>query len=197
VWTLAEQRPIKKVDRESDTSKPRVLFVCTGNACRSQMAEGLLRRLAPERFESLSAGVQPAGFVHRFTRKALEEVGGYSPEQHSKSIHDMLPPHAVAPDLVITLCEYACRQLGKLSVDIPQLYWPVPDPIAAQGTEDERIAAFRWVRDKICIRLEDALDTQELETAIARQAPAATSARVSFDRLLSFLIPPYQTSRSS
>ena len=74
------------------TQKRRVLFLCTGNSCRSQMAEAWLRHLAGDRFESLSAGAKPAGYVHPLAIRVMQEAGLDISKQTSKHINDFLPP---------------------------------------------------------------------------------------------------------
>lgn len=146
--------------------RPRILFVCTGNACRSQIAEGILHLLAGDAYESLSAGSHAAGFVHPLAVAALEEVGAARPAARSQSIDEFLPPRGEPPGLVITLCDFARRHVATRIRGLPHLHWPHPDPIEARGSDEERLNAFRWTRDRICLRLEDALEGGELEDAI-------------------------------
>ena len=90
-------------------SKQRVLFLCTGNSCRSQMAEGWLRSLYGERFESLSAGVDPTGEVNPRAVLAMDESGIDISRQRSQDIAEYLPPTGLLPDLVISVCSSADR----------------------------------------------------------------------------------------
>jgi len=143
--------------------KRRVLFLCTGNCCRSQMAEGLLRQLAGDRYESLSAGANPAGFVHELAIEVLGESGIDITPQESKHIRDFLPPAGTAPDLVISVCDAARAQCPTFPGKVDRLHWPLYDPIRARGTIEERREAFRKVRDEIRERLRVALEVGELE----------------------------------
>lgn len=171
--------------------KRRILFLCTGNACRSQIAEGLLRLLAPDRYASLSAGVRPAGFVHPLTRQVLEEVGGDLSGHFSKSVDVFFLPAAVPPDLVVTLCDYADREWRRLRRKTPRIHWRSPDPIFVQGNMEERLVAFRQVRDRICIQLEDALDQGFFDATIeAEQGQGKTRSRM--ERVLSRLMSALQ-----
>jgi len=127
----------------------RVLFLCTGNSCRSQMAEGLLRHLAADRFESLSAGAKPAGFVHPLAVEVMQELGIDISGQTSKSIHDFLPPNGNPPDLIISVCSSAEKECPQFPGAVERRHWPFDDPAHAAGRRDERLTVFRRVRDEI------------------------------------------------
>jgi putative ABC transport system ATP-binding protein len=127
----------------------RVLFLCTGNSSRSQMAEGLLRKSFGERVEALSAGSRPAGFVHPLAIAAMREIGTDVSAQRSKSIHEFLPPTGTPPDLLITLCESAARECPTFPLEVRRLDWPVPDPGHVNGTPDECLIAFRRTREQL------------------------------------------------
>lgn len=145
------------------SDRPRILFVCTANACRSQIAQGLLDLLARDRFEALSAGVRPAGFVHEFAQIVVEETGGELLSAHSKPIDYFrdAPPH-----LVVTLCDRAAREIRRHEFPAPQIHWSTPDPLSIAGNPDARIAAFRWVRDRLRARLEEAIAEHTFERTI-------------------------------
>jgi putative ABC transport system ATP-binding protein len=134
----------------------RVLFLCTGNSSRSQMAEGLLRTSFGDRFEALSAGSRPAGFVHPLAIAAMREIGTDVSTQRSKSIREFLPPEGTPPDFLVILCDSAAKECPAFPADVRRLDWPVDDPGHVTGTDDERLAAFRRTRE-------------ELRTAIERQ----------------------------
>jgi arsenate reductase len=142
----------------------RVLFLCTGNSCRSQMAEGLLRQLAGERYESLSAGARPAGYVHPMAIQVMSELGVDITEAQSKHIEDFLPKNGVPPDLVISVCDSAAEECPVFPGKVDRKHWPFYDPIHAQGTEDERLQAFRAVREEIRARLETGIAAGELDS---------------------------------
>ncbi len=127
--------------------RPRVLFLCTGNSSRSQMAEGLLRKSFGDRFEALSAGSRPAGFVHPLAIAAMREIGTDVSTQRSKSIQEFLPPGGSPPDLLITLCASAARECPPVPSDVRRLDWHMDDPGHVVGSPDEQLAAFRRTRD--------------------------------------------------
>ncbi len=127
----------------------RVLFLCTGNSCRSQMAEGFLRSLAGDRYEVASAGTAPAG-LDPMTVEVMREAGIDISVQRSKDLGEVA---SLSFDHVITVCDAAreaCPHLpGAPSVE----HWSFEDPAAATGTPDQRRAAFRDVRDRIAERI--------------------------------------------
>ncbi len=133
-------------------ARPRhVLFLCVANSSRSQMAEGIARALAPAGVKVSSAGSAPSR-LNPLAVRALAEIGIDISGQHSKSVDDV-PPGDV--DAVVTLCaEEVCPVfLGKAL----RVQWGLPDPAAAPGTDDEKLKAFRDVRDELRRRLEAAL----------------------------------------
>jgi arsenate reductase (thioredoxin) len=123
--------------------KTKVLFLCTHNSARSQMAEGLLRHLARDRFEVMSAGTE-ATHVRPLAVRAMDEVGIDISGQESKT----LDRYVGEPfDYVITVCEEANEACPFFPGAAERLHWSLPDPAAAQGTEEERLEVFRSVRD--------------------------------------------------
>jgi arsenate reductase (thioredoxin) len=117
--------------------KNRVLFICTGNACRSQMAEALLRHLAGGRFEALSAGSDAAGFVHPIALEALTQLGIDAEGLRSKSWHEFADREV---DAVITLCDNAASTPCPIWPGDPlRAHWPLPDPSFHPGTPGERL----------------------------------------------------------
>jgi len=133
----------------TDGQKKRVLFLCTGNSCRSQMAEGLLRELAGDRIEALSAGSNPAGYVHEGSVKAMAELGIDISDLRSKSINEFLPPEGTPPDLIISVCSGAEHDCPTFPGTTERLHWPFDDPAHTEGTDEEKLACFRRVRDEI------------------------------------------------
>jgi arsenate reductase len=134
--------------------RPRVLFLCTGNSCRSQMAEGWLRHLAGESLEALSAGTHPVGVNPRAVA-AMAEAGVDISSQRCESIADHFQGQdGRGPDLVITVCDAAAAACPTLPGATARLHWPFPDPIRATGTDEEIAAAFANVRDALRERLE-------------------------------------------
>ena len=124
---------------------PRVLFLCTGNAARSQMAEGLLRHLAGDRFEVFSAGTEPVG-VHPFAVEVMREIGVDIAAHRSKPSKEFLGQSFA---YVITVCDRAKERCGIFPGAVQRLDWALDDPAAATGTATERLAAFRRIRDQI------------------------------------------------
>lgn len=135
---------------------PAVLFLCTGNSARSQMAEAFLRRLAGDRFDVYSAGSDPKG-VHPLTVHAMKEVNIDITEQRSKHLREYLGRLPI--QYLIVVCahaETACPATWPGVVR--RLYWAFDDPAAATGSDDDRLVAFRKVRDEIEKRIKDWLD---------------------------------------
>lgn len=131
--------------------KPRVLFLCTGNSARSQMAECLLRKRGGDKFEACSAGLEP-GVVNPLTIRVLEEVGVDTSQLYSKALKTFMGKVAVRYGIVV--CEKAqqiCPRFYPFAMN--NLYWPFEDPAAFEGTEEERLEKFRDVRDEIDERI--------------------------------------------
>jgi arsenate reductase (thioredoxin) len=125
--------------------KTRVLFLCTHNSARSQMAEGLLRDLAGDQFEVMSAGTE-ATHVRPLAVRAMEEIGVDISSQESKTLDRYLDqPFAY----VITVCDDANEACPFFPAAQSRLHWSFEDPSKAEGTEEERLAVFRRVRDGI------------------------------------------------
>ena len=139
-------------------AKSIVLFLCTGNSCRSQMAEAWLRHLAGDKFEVFSAGTAPKP-IHPFTYKVMEEVGVDMTGHTSKLVSDMQIPGEL--DYLITVCDDADRNCPVGLVKARQrLHWSFEDPAAAGGSEAERLVKFREVRDLIQKRIQSWLSEQ-------------------------------------
>ena len=132
----------------------RILFLCTGNSCRSQMAEGLLRSLCGDRFEAFSAGAKPAGFVHPRAVAVMAEIGIDISKQSSKSIFEFLPPKGTPPDVVIGVCSTADENCPTFPAAVERWHWPFDDPFYARGSDEEQMSEFRRVRDEIRTRIE-------------------------------------------
>lgn len=135
------------------THKPLVLFLCTGNSARSQMAEAILRARAGDRFEVASAGLEPVG-VNPFTIRVLEEISLPTRGLRSKSTSEFLGKSKVRYAVVV--CERAnqsCPRIHPFAVQTP--YWPFEDPAEFEGTETKRLDKFREVRDQIAKRIDE------------------------------------------
>jgi arsenate reductase (thioredoxin) len=131
--------------------KTKVLFLCTGNSCRSQMAEGFLRSLAADRFEAHSAGTRPST-LNPLAVKAMNEVGIDISQQSSKNASGYLGTHF---PYLITVCDNAKESCPIFPGTSIRLHWPFDDPADATGTEEERLAVFRRVRDEIGERIRE------------------------------------------
>ncbi len=139
-----------------ESKRPRILFLCIHNSCRSQMAEGLMRHLASERLESFSGGLE-ATRVHPTAIQVMAELGIDISGQHSKTIDDLSDQGF---DYVVTTCHEAQEACPTWPGEAEMLHWPFPDPAAAEGTEGEKLKAFREVRDAIQARIEALLNEQ-------------------------------------
>jgi arsenate reductase (thioredoxin) len=135
-------------------NRKRVLFLCTGNSCRSQMAEGFLRELYGDRYESLSAGTSPAGYVHSNAVAAMKQCGIDVSNQVSKDISDYLPPEGSLPDLIVGVCSSAAENCPVFPAVVEHRHWPFDDPADATGTDEQVMAEFVRVRDEIREKLE-------------------------------------------
>ena len=127
-------------------SAPRVLILCTGNSCRSHMAEGILRALAGDSLDVCSAGSNPAGYVHPLAIQALSEIGIDISGHHSKHLNEFLDG---AVETVITVCGRADQACPVFPGVKNRHHFPFDDPAHAEGTEAEVLAVFRRVRDEI------------------------------------------------
>jgi len=127
--------------------KPAVLFLCTGNSARSQMAEALLRSEAGDRFDVYSAGTDPQG-INPLSVEALKEIGIEIGDQRSKHLSEYLGKIAVT--YLIIVCDRADRECPTAWPGaFTRLVWPFEDPAACQGDHAERLAKFRTIRDEI------------------------------------------------
>jgi arsenate reductase len=124
----------------------RILFLCTGNSCRSQIAEGLWRELAGPGWEAYCAGSRPAGFVHPLALEVMAERGIELEAARSKSIDGFLGEPV---DLVVTVCDGAREACPVLPGARRMLHWPFDDPAKAEGSPEEQRETFRRVRDEI------------------------------------------------
>lgn len=131
------------------SEKKRVLILCTGNSARSQMAEGLLRHDAGDRFEVASAGVSPH-HVRPEAMEAMRDVGIDISTHRSKSVDEFSGKEF---DYVITVCDNANEQCPVFPGSTKRIHWSFDDPAAAEGDKDTKRAVFRRVRDEIRYRL--------------------------------------------
>ena len=129
-----------------ENTKPVVLILCTGNSCRSHMAEGILRNAAGDLFDVQSAGSKPAGYVHPKAIQVLKEIGIDISHHTSKHMNDFLDRNITT---VITVCGNADQACPMFPGQMNRYHWGFDDPAHAQGTEEEVLETFRRVRDQI------------------------------------------------
>ena len=126
--------------------KPLVLILCTGNSCRSHLAEAILRAAAGDLLEVASAGSKPAGYVHPLAIRALAEIGIDASAHRSKHLSEFLDRNV---ETVITVCGNADQVCPMFPGQMNRYHWGFDDPAHATGTEDEQFAVFQRVRDEI------------------------------------------------
>jgi arsenate reductase (thioredoxin) len=139
------QSPVASAREKKGTMRERVLFLCTHNSARSQMAEAWLRALAGERYEPASAGTE-ATRVHPLAVRAMAEVGVDITAQTSKTLEQFLGNRW---DWVITVCDAANEACPVFPGAAHRLHWSFDDPSRATGTEEAQLAVFRRIRDEI------------------------------------------------
>lgn len=127
----------------------KVMFVCTGNSARSQMAEGFARHVGEGRVEACSAGMKPSR-PNPIAVAAMQEKGIDISHQQSKAFDESL---ARRMDVVVTVCGNADQRCPVLPTEVKKLHWPLEDPAAVKGTEAEILAKFREIRDQIEARV--------------------------------------------
>mgnify|MGYP001458812780 FL=1 len=131
---------------EKEDTKPTVLILCTGNSCRSHMAEGILKSVAGESLNVQSAGSNPAGYVHPLAIKALGEIGIDISSNSSKHMNEFLQQDV---ETVITVCGNADQACPVYPGQVNRFHWPFFDPAKAEGSEEEIYEKFKTVRDEI------------------------------------------------
>jgi len=130
--------------------KRRVLFLCTGNSCRSQMAEGLVNHELGDRWQADSAGIDPAGYVHPLAVQVMSELGIDISGQRSKSVAEFWGQEF---DVVVTVCDDAAENCPVWLGKGRKAHIGFQDPARATGSDEERLALFRQVRDEIRSRV--------------------------------------------
>lgn len=135
------------------TVKSNVLFLCTGNSARSQIGEALLRHLGGDRFEVFSAGLEPKG-INPYTTRVMQERGIDISQQWSKSTREYMGRMFFR--YLITVCGHADQNCPQAlwAQGGERLHWPFEDPAAVEGSDEEKLAAFRVVRDQIEARVQ-------------------------------------------
>src|SRR5664280_1306581 len=133
------QAPVSKM-------KPTVLILCTGNSCRSHLAEGILRAVAGDSLNAQSAGSKPAGYVHPLAIQVMKEIGIDISGHRSKHMNDFLQQPV---ETVITVCGNADQSCPMFPGQVNRHHWGFDDPVHATGTDEEKLVVFRRVRDEI------------------------------------------------
>jgi len=128
------------------STKPTVLILCTGNSCRSHLAEGILREIAGDFLDVQSAGSKPAGYVHPLAIAAMKEIGIDLSAHRSKSMNEFMDKKV---ETVITVCGAADAVCPIFPGQVNRHHWPFEDPAHAPGTDAEKLEVFRRVRDEI------------------------------------------------
>ena len=135
-----------------DKHKPSILVLCTGNSCRSQMAEAFLRKHAGDRFVIYSAGTVARGDIHPMARQVMAEIGLDMAGQYPKSVQTYLGRITIRYLMVVCArAEQQCPHIFPGALN--RMYWPFDDPAQAQGSEEQRLTVFRRVRDEIETRV--------------------------------------------
>ncbi len=127
-------------------NKPLVLILCTGNSCRSHLAEGILRAAAGDLVEVASAGSKPAGYVHPLAIRVMQEIGIDISAHRSKHLNEFLDRPV---QTVITVCGHADQVCPLFPGQVHRYHWGFDDPAHAGGSDEEQLAVFRRVRDEI------------------------------------------------
>jgi arsenate reductase len=141
----------KLFEGKKESSMKKVMFLCTANSCRSQMAEGFAKVYGNNLIEVYSAGLMAAG-VHRRAAAVMKEIGIDISGQVSKTIDESLLRNM---DVVVTLCSYAENLCPSTPPDIRRIHWPIKDPVGTTGTEEEIMNDFRRARDEIKKRVQE------------------------------------------
>ena len=129
-----------------EKAKPLILILCTGNSCRSHIAEGILQEVAGDVLNVQSAGSDPAGFVHPLAVTVLADIGIDISENSSKHMNEFLSSEV---ETVITVCDNADQACPSFPGQANRHHWPFPDPVKAEGTKEEIRKIFEKVRDDI------------------------------------------------
>jgi arsenate reductase (thioredoxin) len=128
------------------SGKPIVLILCTGNSCRSHIAEGVLRSAAGDVLDVQSAGSKPAGYVHPLAIKVMQEIGIDISQHRSKPLTEFLDKKI---ETVITVCGHVDQSCPIFPGQVNRYHWGFYDPAKAEGTEEQQMQKFREVRDEI------------------------------------------------
>jgi arsenate reductase (thioredoxin) len=129
------------------SNKPTVLILCTGNSCRSHIAEDIMRQGAGDFIDVQSAGSKPAGYVHPKAVEVMREIGIDISSHRSKHLDEFLDQNKI--ETVITVCGNADQACPMFPGQVNRYHWGFDDPAKAQGTDEDQLAVFRRVRDEV------------------------------------------------
>ena len=146
IQSLISRLQTATYDSDGSQKMKKVLFLCTGNSARSQMAEGLVNHALGDQWQAVSAGTEPAGYVHPLAVRAMAELGVDISGQVSKSADEF---RGIELDLVVTMCDDAAENCPVWLGDGRKVHISFKDPAKAIGSEEERLAVFRRIRDEI------------------------------------------------
>jgi arsenate reductase (thioredoxin) len=152
----------------------KVLFLCTGNSARSQMAEAIVNARLGDDWQAVSAGTHPAGYVHAYALRALAEIG-IDHQGRSKSAEEF---RGEPFDLVVTVCDDAAQNCPLWLGQGKQVHFGLPDPAKVMGTEDDTLAAFRAVRDRIVNEMPALLRQREGRDAGSEAVPQSLTVQL-------------------
>lgn len=133
--------------------KTKLLFLCTGNSCRSQIAEGLLRHLASDKYDVFSAGVKPSR-VHPMSILVMEEMGIDIRGQESSDVNEYLESGI---DIVISVCDHAAQTCPTFPGEVQRIHWSVKDPFHGWDIDESKLPDYRATREDLKARIKDFL----------------------------------------
>ncbi len=133
--------------------KTKALFLCTGNSCRSQMGEGLLRHLAGDKYEVFSAGVEPSR-IHPMSILVMDEIGVDIRHQSSDDVNDYLNSGI---DIVISVCDHAAQTCPTFPGNLERIHWSLEDPFHGWDVDESKLPDYRKTRDDLKQRIEEFL----------------------------------------
>ena len=137
--------------------KTKVLFLCTGNSCRSQIGEGLLRQLGGDRFEVFSAGVEPSR-VHPMSILVMQELGVDISNQTSDDVNQYLD---AGIDIVISVCDHAAQSCPTFPGKVERIHWSIKDPFHGWDVDESKLPDYQATREDLKQRIQDFLLTRQ------------------------------------
>jgi arsenate reductase len=136
--------------------KKKVLFLCTGNSCRSQIGEGLMRDMAGDKYEVFSAGVEPSR-IHPMSILVMQELGIDIRHQTSDDVNDYLDSGI---DIVISVCDHAAQTCPTFPGDVQRIHWGLKDPFHGWDVDESKLPDYRKTRDDLKQRIQELLSEQ-------------------------------------